>query len=46
MAPVSSVRRSIWPTVAGADSTRTAYALDAALQGSSSSGPLLVAVLA
>jgi MFS family permease len=47
MAPVSSVLRSIWPTVAGADGARTAYALDAALQEVIFvGGPLLVALLA
>lgn len=47
MAPVSSVLRSIWPTVAGVDGARTAYALDAALQEVIFvGGPLLVAVLA
>lgn len=47
VAPVSSVMRSIWPTVAGADGARTAYALDAALQEVIFvGGPLLVAVLA
>ena len=47
MAPVSSVLRSIWPTVAGADGARTAYALDAALQELIFvGGPLLVAILA
>ena len=45
--PVSSVLRSIWPTVAGVDGARTAYALDAALQEVIFvGGPLLVAVLA
>ena len=47
MPPVSSVLRSIWPTVAGEDGARTAYALDAALQEVIFvGGPLLVAVLA
>ncbi len=47
MAPVSSVLRSIWPTVAGAEGARTAYALDAALQEVIFvGGPLLVAALA
>ena len=47
LAPVSSVLRSIWPTVAGEDGARTAYALDAALQEIIFvGGPLLVAVLA
>ena len=47
VAPVASVLRSIWPTVAGADGARTAYALDAALQEVVFvGGPLLVAVLA
>ena len=47
MAPVSSVLRSIWPTVAGEDGARTAYALDAALQEVIFvGGPLLVALLA
>ena len=47
MAPVSSVLRSIWPIVAGADGAKTAYALDAALQEVIFvGGPLLVAVLA
>jgi MFS family permease len=47
MAPVSSVLRSIWPTVAGADGAKTAYALDAALQEVIFiGGPLLVAILA
>jgi MFS family permease len=47
MPPVSSVLRSIWPTVAGVDGARTAYALDAALQEVIFvGGPLLVAVLA
>ena len=47
VAPVSSVMRSIWPTVASADGARTAYALDAALQEVIFvGGPLLVAVLA
>ena len=46
MPPVSSVLRSIWPTVAGDDGARTAYALDAALQEVIFiGGPLLVAVL-
>ena len=45
--PVSSVLRSIWPTVAGEDGARTAYALDAALQEVIFvGGPLLVALLA
>ena len=45
--PVSSVLRSIWPTVAGEDGAKTAYALDAALQEVIFiGGPLLVAVLA
>ena len=39
--------RSIWPTVAGEDGAKTAYALDAALQEAIFiGGPLLVAVLA
>lgn len=47
LAPISSVMRSIWPTVAGEDGARTAYALDAALQEIVFvGGPLLVAVLA
>ncbi len=47
MAPVSSVLRSIWPTVAGADGAKTAYALDAALQEVIFvGGPLIVAILA
>ena len=47
IAPVSSVLRSIWPTVAGVDGAKTAYALDAALQEVIFvGGPLLVAVLA
>jgi MFS family permease len=47
MPPVSSVLRSIWPTVAGEDGAKTAYALDAALQEVIFvGGPLLVAVLA
>ena len=47
MAPVSSVLRSIWPTVAGVDGAKTAYALDAALQEVIFvGGPLLVALLA
>ena len=47
LAPVSSVLRSIWPTVAGEDGARTAYALDAALQEVIFiGGPLLVALLA
>jgi len=47
MAPVSSVLRSIWPTVAGEDGAKTAYALDAALQEVIFvGGPLLVALLA
>jgi MFS family permease len=47
MAPVSSVLRTIWPDVAGADGANTAYALDAALQEMIwVGGPLLVAVLA
>ncbi|MEO5633469.1 MFS transporter [Gaiella sp.] len=47
LAPISSVMRSIWPTVAGEDGARTAYALDAALQEVIFvGGPLLVAVLA
>ena len=47
LAPVSSVLRSIWPTVAGADGAKTAYALDAALQEVIFvGGPLLVALLA
>lgn len=47
IAPVSSVMRSIWPTVAGEDGARTAYALDAALQEVIFvGGPLLVAILA
>ena len=47
MPPVSSVLRSIWPTVAGEDGARTAYALDAALQEVIFvGGPLLVALLA
>jgi MFS family permease len=47
MAPVSSALRSIWPTVAGTEGARTAYALDAALQEVIFvGGPLLVAVLA
>ncbi len=47
MAPVSSVLRTIWPTVAGVDGARTAYALDAALQELIFvGGPLLVAILA
>lgn len=46
-APVSSVLRSIWPTVAGAEGAATAYALDAALQEVIFvGGPLLVAILA
>ncbi len=46
-APVSSVLRSIWPTVAGEDGAKTAYALDAALQEVIFvGGPLLVALLA
>jgi MFS family permease len=47
MAPVSSALRSIWPTVAGTEGAKTAYALDAALQEVIFvGGPLLVAVLA
>ena len=47
MAPVSSVMRSIWPTVAGVDGAKTAYALDAALQEVIFvGGPLIVAILA
>jgi predicted MFS family arabinose efflux permease len=47
MPPVSSSLRSIWPTLAGEDGSRTAYALDAALQEVIFvGGPLLVAVLA
>jgi MFS family permease len=47
VAPVSSVMRSIWPSVAGADGAKTAYALDAALQEVIFvGGPLLVAILA
>jgi MFS family permease len=47
VAPVSSVLRSIWPTVVGADGAKTAYALDAALQEVIFiGGPLLVAILA
>lgn len=47
VAPVSSVLRSIWPTVAGPDGATTAYALDAALQEIIFvGGPLLVAILA
>ncbi len=47
MAPVSSVLRAIWPSVAGSDGAKTAYALDAALQEVIFiGGPLLVAVLA
>jgi predicted MFS family arabinose efflux permease len=47
MAPIPSVLRSIWPSVAGADGASTAYALDAALQEVIwVGGPLLVAVLA
>ena len=47
MPPVSSVLRSIWPTVAGEDGAKTAYALDAALQEVIFvGGPLLVALLA
>ena len=47
MPPVSSALRSIWPTVAGEDGARTAYALDAALQELIFvGGPLLVAMLA
>jgi len=47
VAPVSSVMRSIWPTVVGADGAKTAYALDAALQEVIFvGGPLLVAILA
>ena len=47
LAPVSSVLRSIWPTVAGPDGAKTAYALDAALQEVVFiGGPLLVAILA
>jgi len=47
LAPIPSVLRSIWPTVAGADGAGTAYALDAALQEVIwVGGPLLVAVLA
>ena len=47
LAPISSVMRSIWPTVAGEDGARTAYALDAALQEVIFvGGPLLVAILA
>jgi predicted MFS family arabinose efflux permease len=45
--PVASAQRSIWPTVAGEDGAKTAYALDAALQEVIFvGGPLLVAVLA
>jgi MFS family permease len=47
LAPVSPVLRSIWPTVAGEDGAKTAYALDAALQEVIFvGGPLLVALLA
>ena len=47
MAPVSSVMRSIRPTVAGVDGAKTAYALDAALQEVIFvGGPLIVAILA
>ena len=47
LAPISSVLRSIWPTVVGEDGANTAYSLDAALQEMIwIGGPLIVAALA